>query len=493
MDQYEIIRLRCARDGEPIKRVARELGLAPNTVRKYVREMGAPKPPRYQRRARLDRFTGVIDTLLQSTPKITAKRVGVVLREQYDANLCISPSQLRKVVADHRKRIVPAEAFVRAQYAPGDQAQFDFSPMQAWIGGVLVVVHVFAMRLSYSGHFFARASYREDRPALFAGLLAAVRFFGGLPRVAIFDNAKTAVQQILRGRDREQNQAFRAFCGDLALAVEFAAPRRGNEKGGVEGTMGYIEDNAFRPIPSFANIDELNAQLERLSLTNLERMHGTHRERISDRFAREQQALRPLPERMPKPCVVEYARINKFAEATVDTSRYSTPTGFAYRDATVEVYDERVVILVDGSQVAEHRRARGKREEIIDPMHYIELISHKHRSSTRALAFADERLPRALVILRDRLIERDGPTGTKAWTAVLRLALTSSLSELAEAVEIALARGTLDRRAIELLLRQRSDGVATLDLTSHLLTPARHAQVVDLSVYRIAALVEANA
>jgi hypothetical protein len=89
--------------------------------------------------------------------------------------------------------------------------------------------------------------------------------------------------------------------------------------------MGYIEDNAFRPLPSFASLDDLNAELERLSRANLERVHGTHRERIADRFAREQPALRPLPERLPKPCVVEYARINKFAEVTIDTSRYSTP------------------------------------------------------------------------------------------------------------------------------------------------------------------------
>jgi DNA-binding CsgD family transcriptional regulator len=103
VERYEIIRLRCVRDGEPIKRVARELDLAPNTVRKYVREMGAPKPPRYQRRTRLDRFTAAIDTLLQPTPRITVKRVGVVLREQHDAELCVSPSQLRKVVADRRR------------------------------------------------------------------------------------------------------------------------------------------------------------------------------------------------------------------------------------------------------------------------------------------------------------------------------------------------------------------------------------------------------
>src|ERR1035441_2178577 len=255
MEKWQDIRLRCVRDGEPIKRVARDLGLAPNTVRKYIREMSAPKPPCYRRCSKLDRYGDIIDTLLRSTPKITAKRIGIVLRERYDAALSISPSQLSKVVADQRQQLVPQEAFVRAQHALGDQAQFDFSPMQAIVAGVLVVLQVFAMRLSYSGHFFARASYQQDRPALFSGLLAAVKFFGGLPRVAIFDNATTAVQRVLLGRSRKQNEQFHAFCGELALEVEFAAPRRGNEKGGVEGVMGYIEDNFFRPIPSYASLE----------------------------------------------------------------------------------------------------------------------------------------------------------------------------------------------------------------------------------------------
>jgi transposase len=419
MDHYEVIRLRCVRDREPIKRVARELGLAPNTVRKYVRDIGAPKPPHYRRRMKLDQFVDVIDTLLRSTPKITAKRIGVVLREQYDAALSISESQLRKVVAGRRRQLVPQEAFVRAHYAPGDQAQFDFSPMSVMIAGVLTIVHVFAMRLSYSGHFFARASLRQDRPSLFAGLLAALRFFGGLPRIALFDNARTAVQKILSGRNREQNTAFRSFCGELALEVEFAAPRRGNEKGGVEGVMGYIEDNLFRPIPSYGSIAELNSDLARLCRSNLAREHSTHRDLISVRFAREQLALRALPDRLPSPCVVEYARVNKFCEVTAETNRYSVPSRYARRDAIVEIFESSVVVVIAGEQVAKHLRGQGKYEIIIDPLHYVELISHKHRSATRALAFANERLPRPLILLRDRMIERDGPSATKAWMAVL--------------------------------------------------------------------------
>jgi len=490
MDQWEIIRLRCVRDGEPIKCVARELGLAPNTVRKYVRSQSAPAKMTLHRPRRLERYRGIVDEYLRSTPKITAKRVGVLLRAQYDASLQIGERALREFVALRRRELVPREAFVRAQHLPGDQAQFDFSPMPAIIAGVLVTLQVFAMRLSYSGAFFARASYHEDRPSLFTGLLAAVRFFEGLPRVAIFDNPKTAVQRILRGRNREQNGEFRAFCGALALEVEFAAPRRGNEKGGVEGLMGYIEDNVFRPIPSFASVEECNAELERFCRNDLQRQHSIHRERIGERFARDRAALRPLPERLPQPCITTYARISKFAEVVVDTNRYSTPTRYAHRDATVQTYEGRVVVLVDGERVAEHRRAQGKRQTIIDPLHYLELISRKHRSATRALAFADQRLPQPLLVLRDRLIERDGPAATKTWMTVLRLALESSLEALVAATEIALSRGTLDPQAIALLVRQRADGAPVMDLAHLRLTPARHAQPVDLGVYRIAALVE---
>lgn len=92
------------------------------------------------------------------------------------------------------------------------------------------------MRLSYSGAFFARASDREDRPALFRGLLGAARFFDGLPNVAIFDTAKTAATKVLRGRDRVEDAESHALRVALSLEVQFAAPRRGNEKGGIAST-----------------------------------------------------------------------------------------------------------------------------------------------------------------------------------------------------------------------------------------------------------------
>jgi hypothetical protein len=164
---WESIRLRCRRDGEPIKAVARDEGLAPNTVRKYLRSDEPPRRKSFQRLHLLDPFQSHIDALLLRTPRITAIRIGRYLRENVDPSLRCDASTLRKYVARRREFLIPKEAFVRACYAPGDEAQFDFSPVEVYLAGVVTVVQLFAIRLSYSGRYFARASRRSDRVALF--------------------------------------------------------------------------------------------------------------------------------------------------------------------------------------------------------------------------------------------------------------------------------------------------------------------------------------
>ena len=131
---------------------------------------------------------------------------------------------------------------------------------------------------------------RCDQPALFAGLLAGFTTLGGLTRSSIYDNASSVVVRVLRGRKRTENEAFAAFRGGLALDVTFAAPAKGNEKGGVEDEHGYIEDNFYGRLQSFADLDELNVALVNICDASLEREHSTHNETIGARFAREADA-----------------------------------------------------------------------------------------------------------------------------------------------------------------------------------------------------------
>jgi transposase len=493
MEIWETIRLRCRRDGEKIKVVARDLGLSPNTVRKYLRRDDPPKKAMLARPKVLDRYQSHVDELIRSTPKITAVRIGSWLRQNVDAELRVNERVLRSYVADRRTILVPKEAFIRAQYAPGDQSQFDFSPMTVRLDGSPVVVQLFVLRLSYSGRWFARASMRCDQPALFSGLIAGFESFGGVTRSAIFDNASTAVKRVLRGRNRDENEAFTAFRGGLALHVEFAAPAKGNEKGGVEGTHGFIEDNFFRPIPEFANLDELNAALAAFALEDLARTHATHRETIGERFAHEQPHLGALPTLLPRPCITRYARINKFAETCFETNRYSVPSRYAHRNAVLEVYENRVRIVVETEVVAEHPRGFGSRESFLDPRHYIDLLQRKHRAAASALVLGEGRIPTVLHELFEGYRRADSVGASKRWTQVLALLAEASAERLAEVVTQARARGTDDPAAIALLLRQRPDSSTTmsrnaLPVIAHVAPP-----IVDLTRYATEALMESAA
>lgn len=492
MDIWETIRLRCRRDGEKIKVVARELGLAPNTVRKYLRQDGPPKRAARPRARLLDRYVTHIDELIRSTPKITAVRIGSYLRQNVDGELHVDERTLREYVAARRAILVPREAFVRASYAPGDQSQFDFSPMSVLLAGVVVVVQLFVVRLSYSGRFMARASMRCDQPSLFAGLLAGFTAFGGLTRTSIFDNASTAVARVLRGRNRAENEAFAAFRGGLALHVAFAAPAKGNEKGGVEGVHGYIEDNFFRPMPSYVDLDELNAALVVFCDASLAREHTTHHETIGDRFVREQPTLQALPMVLPRPCVTRYARINKFAEVCFERNWYSVPTRWAHRNAVIEVYERQLRIVVEAEVVAEHQRGFGAGERFLDPRHYITLLAHKHRAAESALVLSDGRIPDVLRDLFDRYCQTDSRSATKRWTQVLSLLSDVPVAELAQVVTHALARGTDDPAAIALMLEQnRAPAPSPAIRTSALPDKARcDVPVVNLEAYAIALLIE---
>lgn len=495
LEVWETIRIRCRRDGEGIKAVARDLGIAPNTVRKYLRQAAPPKRKPRPRVGILERYRSHIDGLILSTPKITAARIGTYLRQNVDADLIANERTVRMYVASRRAVLVPREAFIRATYAPGEQSQFDFSPMSVRIAGVVVIVQLFVLRLSYSGRFTARTSMRCDRPALFAGLLAGFMAFGGLTRTAIFDNASTAVRRILRGRDRDENKSFAAFRGGLALNVEFAAPAKGNEKGGVEGVHGYIEDNFFRPTPDYESIGALNADLARFCDASLSRTIAPNAESIGERFAREQPMLQALPCALPRACVQRCVRINKFAEVCFERNWYSVPSQYALRNAVLEIYEDNLRVVVMDEVVAKHRRCFGTNERLLDPVHYVGLLQQKHRAAETALVLADGRIPQVLHTLFQRYRENNNASATRRWTQVLSLLASASVDELAQTVTHALALGTDDPAAIELLLRQRSLPKPAADLDRGSLPIAARLEVgkIDLSQYATTELMEGAA
>ncbi len=257
----------------PIKGVSRATGFSKNTIRKYLRSSDPPNAASAPHRAgALVAHSAAIDAYLARDPKLTAARILALLRNASDEPIVISERAARTFIAKRRTRTIAREAFVRQVYAPGDQMQIDFKEVFVSVGGASVKRYLFTARLSYGTALFGKVYESEDRPSLLDGMVSACVSFGGSPRECVFDNAKTAVARIHRGRKREVAPLYAEVCGGLGMAMHFAAPAKGNEKGGVEGAHGYIEDNFFRPLREGSDTTALNADLQRFVTERNERV-----------------------------------------------------------------------------------------------------------------------------------------------------------------------------------------------------------------------------
>ena len=107
----------------------------------------------------------------------------------------------------------------------------------------------FAMRSMAGGGAFHRAYYHATQQAFLEAHELAFRYFGGVFRRLRYDNLKSAVKKILRGHQREETERLIAFRSHWGFQTEFCNPARGNEKGGVEGEVGYFRRNHLVPVP----------------------------------------------------------------------------------------------------------------------------------------------------------------------------------------------------------------------------------------------------
>jgi len=140
------------------------------------------------------------------------------------------------------------EMFVPLSHPPGD-AQVDFGEADILLGGVLRRAHYFVLDLPHSDDAFVMAFPAESSEAFCEGHNHAFAYFGGVPRHIVYDNSKLAVARFLVDGNRQLTKVFRELQSHYLFGERFARPRKGNEKGKVEGLVGYARRHFFVPLP----------------------------------------------------------------------------------------------------------------------------------------------------------------------------------------------------------------------------------------------------
>jgi transposase len=253
MDEVYVVRHKVLVEGRSVRQVAQEMGIARNTVRRYVR--GAPpgvrraaarsRPVMDAVRARAEAILGEAPRWTGGKQRLTATRLHRMLVEEGQR---VGETVVKAIVREWRRR--RQEVFVPLVYKPGDLAQVDFFEVLVDIEGDRRKAFLFVMRLMHSGRDFAWLYPRQDQVCFLDGHARAFSHFGAVPHRLAYDNFKAAVARILVGSERVLSARFLALTTHYLFEASFARPYTGHDKGGVEARGKGIRWQELVPGPA---------------------------------------------------------------------------------------------------------------------------------------------------------------------------------------------------------------------------------------------------
>ncbi len=352
------------------RRIARELGVSRNTIKRYLAAGGwvAYRSPR--REARLG---GLAEWLKERFQRHRSN--AEVIRQELVAEhgIAVSLRTVERAVEPWRRELeAEARATVRFETTPGEQMQIDFGEKRVWIGEEQIRVHLFVATLGYSRRNFVMAFDNQRQGSWLRGIEAAFAHFGGVPEHLLLDNARALVEHHdVETREVLYNDRFHAFCRYWGVRPKACAPYRARTKGKDENGVGYVKGNAIAG-RRFGSWQALEGHLQTWMREIADvRIHGSTGERPVERFrAGEAAALKPLDGKPPFEQQRELTRrVHSDACVEVDTNRYSVPWKWIGHQVRVLVVGGEVRIHHGEQALAVHPQSAGRRQRSIQAGH----------------------------------------------------------------------------------------------------------------------------
>lgn len=284
---------------------------------------------------------------------------------------------IRRLVKELREK--HQEAFVPLAFPAGDAMQIDWGEATVYLNGVKTTVNLFCARLCYSGAPMVLAYRRQNEESFLDALVQVFQYFGGVPRRVIFDNGKVAVKDGFGAHARKQ-AGYAALAAHYGFEAVFCNPASGNEKGLVEGLVGYIRRNVCVPVPKVKSLEELNRMLQEKCLNYLSHQIRGKEASVGEMLTREREKLYPLPGYSFDACKRVTGRVDRFCTVRFDTNNYSVPAAYCGREVSVKAGPETVSIYFEGQCIAQHHRCLDRQQNIYKLEHYLHLLEKKGRA-----------------------------------------------------------------------------------------------------------------
>jgi transposase len=436
------------RDKLSIKEICRQTGLSRNTIRVWLREPQM-KEPAYAKRVIVTKLDAYADTLRmwlaadagrgkrerRSKGQMWQELVALGYTGSY-ARVCAFARAWKQAQGQASGKV----AFIPLKFKLGEAFQFDWSTEYTFIGGLRRQVQLAHTKLAASRAFWLVAYPAQGHEMLFDAHARAFTAFGGVPQRGIYDNMKTAVDQVLSGKKRKVNSRFEAMCGHYLFEPEFCNVASGWEKGIVEKNVRDRRLSIWsrakdRRWADWAELNDWLAQQSRQAWSEL-----NHPEyptiKVAEALQDEQVALMPMP-RAFDGYVELLARVSSTGLIHLERNRYSVPTEYAHSAVSLRLYPSHITAVADGVPVASHPRSFERSQTFYDWRHYISLVERKPGGLRNGAPF--ESMPDAFKQLQAVLLKRAG--GDAVMAQVLCAVPIHGLEAVLVAAELALEAG----------------------------------------------------
>lgn len=410
-----------SRDGHSERRIARDLKISRETVRRYLAEYNKARDklsdvassneelieeiiriPKYDSSNRsskkfINEISQEVDRLLEANEekrsrglhKQVMKKIDILehLHEQgYDIGYTTVCNHIRKKLVNRK------EAFIRQIYNPGDVCEFDWGEVKLEIGRKWQTLQMAVFTPAFSNYRYAILFHRQDTAAF---LQAHVLFFehvGGVFHTMVYDNMRVAIRKFVGPSEKEPTEALLKLSTYYQFHFRFCNVARGNEKGHVERSVEFVRRKAFSNHDRFPTLEAANARLSgTCNRLNTRFNRDNQGQKSIDLLEDEKKHLAPSPPSFD--CgQMEQCRVDKYSVITYATNRYSVPDHLVGKMVDVKVYPEGLHCYHENRQVCRHERQYTRQGWYINLDHYLYTLKRKPGAllGSQALASAPD-------------------------------------------------------------------------------------------------------
>ena len=373
--------------------IARELGVDPRTVDKYLN--GYIKPTSRNRKSKIEAFEPIIKELL-SKDSIQIFYYKRILWQYLKDNhkLDCAQSSFRRYISNHsefneyfnnrKKGHISTASPMRYETEIGKQAQLDWKENIKFVltTGEVIIINIFVLILSYSRFRVYRLSLEKTQDVLFSFLDESFESFGGVPDELLTENMKTVMDdartKYFKGK---VNNKFQQFANDYGFKIRPCIAGRPNTKGKVEAPMKLLDEiRAYNGTLNYEGlhklVTDLNNRINSTCHTSTGKIPILHLEKEKD-------FLSELPKdqiRNPYKIITTSVKVNRQSMISYKSNQYSVPPEYIGKKLKLQVYDDQLHVYYSINLVTIHRIQNQKLN--YNAEHYAEIsaLTFKHNS-----------------------------------------------------------------------------------------------------------------